>query len=105
MAENQGTDGLPLGLGGDGRRQPRPDRVASAPTDFGESGDDNVNVYTPPQASDGVVSVLQDMFSIFGKKKQPASKAARGQEEEKSLCKLQLLPEEELTIAETAERP
>jgi penicillin-binding protein 1A len=54
-------------------------RTASAPSgrDLGESGDDNVNVVTAPEASDGVVSVLQDMFSFFGKKKQPQAATAR----------------------------
>ena len=71
VAENQGTDGLPGATGGERARGERSARSV------GESGDDNVNVFTPPEASDGVVSVLQDMFGFFGKKKQPQAAAAR----------------------------
>ena len=80
IAENQGADGL---TGGE-RTAPAASEVASRATDFGESGDDNVNVYTPPKANDGVVSVLQDMFSIFGKKKQPASKVGAKKKKKKA---------------------
>ncbi len=73
VAESQEGDQSPLkpGTGGGTVRTAR----ASSSAD-GESGDDNVNVVTRPQASDGVVSVLQDMFSFFGKKKQPQRAAA-----------------------------
>ncbi|MDP9137210.1 MAG: PBP1A family penicillin-binding protein [Pseudomonadota bacterium] len=80
VAEGEGTGELP-GTGGQARAR---SKVASRDTDFGESGDDNVNVYRPPEASDGVVSVLQDMFSIFGKKKQPASAVGARKKKRKS---------------------
>ena len=83
IAENQGADGV-TGTPGGERTAAAASEVASRATDFGKSSDDNVNVYTPPKTSDGVVSALQDMFSIFGKKKQPASKVGARKKKKKA---------------------
>jgi penicillin-binding protein 1A len=84
VAEKQGTEELPLALGGGTKPAGAPaPAVAAAASDLGESGGESVAVITPPAASDGVVNVLQDMFSFFGKKKQPQAAAAGAKKKRK----------------------